>query len=595
MCKDETESPTVRNLRRIKSRLAELTITERPVEVVEWCRQNIILTARHGSRFVGAYDPYLTPYVVDILRDIDNPSVRRVVLMFGAQTGKTQVMLAALARWLACDPAPTMIVQPNEYDAGVFGETRIKPMLEDSPTLCKLVPADRRDNYQKMLYKLPGALVYLIGAGSPAKMASKPIRYAVLDEVDKYPTDYATEGDPLELIAQRLKTYAGQEKIIISSTPTIPTGTINRAYAEGDCRELETPCAACGARFRLAWDNVRWAHDCPPAEAAKSARLRCPICGAEYSDADKPRLVRAARWTATREAIVPGTVSYHLQSLCAPWVTLAGLVTKWLASDGNPTAQRAFVNSELAEVWRDSAEIVHAGQLVGREGDYPAGGHFAGLDELDSRMRVGGVDVQRDELVAVVREFATDGASGLVAKARLPSFAELAAWLRANRADYCLIDSQYRTAEVVAACAAYPDCYLHPAYGRRKMPGVGIVVAKPVPVPSGGTVEQYGYDQSYFFGLVVDGIRAAHNAPPWWIFRGAADDRKYIEEVTAKTFSDGYWHADSATADHYGDAEKLTMVGAYLWGYLTAPAAQSEETPPPVETPDNLSIAPRVD
>ena len=57
MCKTDTESPTVRNLRRIKSRLSELTITERPVEVVEWCRQNIILTARHGSRFVGAYDP----------------------------------------------------------------------------------------------------------------------------------------------------------------------------------------------------------------------------------------------------------------------------------------------------------------------------------------------------------------------------------------------------------------------------------------------------------------------------------------------------------------------------------------------------------
>ena len=53
--------------------------------------------------------------MVDILRDIDDPNVRRVVLMFGAQTGKTQVMLAALARWLACDPAPTMIVQPNEW------------------------------------------------------------------------------------------------------------------------------------------------------------------------------------------------------------------------------------------------------------------------------------------------------------------------------------------------------------------------------------------------------------------------------------------------------------------------------------------------
>ena len=64
----------------------------------------------------------------------------------------------------------------------------------------------------------PGGYLALVGANSPAGLASRPIRVLLCDEVDRY--GVTKEGDPLKLAIQRTQNF-GNREIILVSTPTI--------------------------------------------------------------------------------------------------------------------------------------------------------------------------------------------------------------------------------------------------------------------------------------------------------------------------------------------------------------------------------------
>ena len=60
------------------------------------------------------------------------------------------------------------------------------------------------------------------------------LRYLFLDEVDAYPPDADSEGDPLTLAIQRTATFA-RRKIFIVSTPTIKgLSRIEKEFEETD-------------------------------------------------------------------------------------------------------------------------------------------------------------------------------------------------------------------------------------------------------------------------------------------------------------------------------------------------------------------------
>ena len=199
-----------------------------PPPIATWARKCLFISARQGTARPGFYDTAKTPYILEPLQAMADPAIRRVTLCFGSQTGKTQALIAALAYLWRWAPGPTMVVQPAIDEAKTFGETRLKPTLEDSEELRQLLPHDRKGGYKKDFYALRGSLVYLIGAGSPSKMASKPCRYTILDETDKFPAEFTAEGDPIKLIEQRTKTYQGRQKELFTSTPTLETGVIWR-------------------------------------------------------------------------------------------------------------------------------------------------------------------------------------------------------------------------------------------------------------------------------------------------------------------------------------------------------------------------------
>ena len=541
-------------------------------DVIEWARNNLYISRNQGTANDGFYDASVTPYMAEPLRKMCDEETRRVVLMTGAQVGKTQAECVAIAYLLLFEPSPLMLVMPAKEEAAEYNETRLKPTLIDSPALASIIPKDRRKHFGKSNMHLNGSLVHIRGAGSPSQLASVPVRTMILDETDKYPMTFTREGSPITLIEQRMKTYSGREKMVMASTPTLESGTIYQQFMQGDRREYWIPCPKCGNKQPLTFKDVTFANDeeASPAEIARTARLKCRACGHLMTSVEKNAAVKHGEWLPMADASRVGFVSYHLQSIASPWVTLEYLVESFITAKRKGAGDlQTFVNSELAEPWKESGEGLQAIRLQVLEADYEEGGHFVNSDEIDTRARFAGVDVQKDYLVMVIREFSLGGASGLVLARRVSGFVELDALCEEYGVNLCCIDARFRTDEVVSACVNFPD--MIPCYGRTKFTDGALWSTREQNVAGGigGNIEKsvthIFYDQSAVFERVAEGLRGERT---WQLFKGATRDPVYCAEVTAKAKVAGIWQAPPSTADHYADAEKLAMLGAILSQYM---------------------------
>ena len=76
--------------------IQELFLPRKKLSIPEWCEENLTLSAR-VTNIPGPYSTALTPYVREPLEAFGNDSIRRVTLVWGAQTSKTTTILVGFA------------------------------------------------------------------------------------------------------------------------------------------------------------------------------------------------------------------------------------------------------------------------------------------------------------------------------------------------------------------------------------------------------------------------------------------------------------------------------------------------------------------
>ena len=122
-----------------------------------------------------------------------------------------------------------------------------------------------------------------------------PVRYLFLDEVDAYPPDADSEGDPLTLAIQRTATFA-RRKIFIVSTPTIKgLSRIEKEFEETDQRYFFVPCPFCGHFQTLKWENLH--ND----KTLARPFYACECCKGNIEEHHKTDMLRRGEWRATNQ------------------------------------------------------------------------------------------------------------------------------------------------------------------------------------------------------------------------------------------------------------------------------------------------------
>jgi phage terminase large subunit GpA-like protein len=337
-----------------------------PMTVDQWADRHRVLSTK-GSAEPGPWRTDRTPYLREPMQCLSPSSPwRRVVLMFGSQMGKTEVVLNWLGAIIHLWPAPTLLVQPTLDMAKRLNRQRLEPLLRETPVLSDLIaPARARDSGNTMFLKeFRGGLFVLTGANSGSGLQSMPAAYLLADEVSSYPFEADDKGDPLENAEARTSTFP-MGKVLITSTPgTRGMCRITSEYeTRSDRRQLAVLMPCCGSLEVLRWrEHMKW--DRPDGEVF----AQCPACGERISQHHKSTMLAGAVWQATAKG--DGiTAGFHLPGWYAPagWTSWEQIRDEFLRAKADPLLLKGWVNKRAAEAWEDEAvAMINAEGLMAR-------------------------------------------------------------------------------------------------------------------------------------------------------------------------------------------------------------------------------------
>lgn len=362
--------------------------------VSQWADAHRVLSAK-GASEPGRWRTSRTPYLREVMDELSPSShIERVVLMAGAQIGKTECGNNWLGYIVHHAPGPIMLVQPTVELAKRLSKQRLAPMIEETQVLRDRIAEPRsKDSSNTMLVKeFPGGTMILTGANSAVGLRSVPVRYLFCDEIDGYPVDVEGEGDPVSLAERRTTTFA-RRKILLTSTPTVrDVSRIEREFFQSDQRYYNVPCPHCEHMQVLRWAQMNWTNDDP-----STARYECESCHVLIEERNKTWMLERGQWIATTEGD-GRTAGFHLSSLYSPlgWKSWVQIVDEFLRSRRDPPMLKTWVNTILGESWEDDEGVRIAGTtLRARAEPYslltvPAGGLMltAGVDVQDNRLAI---------------------------------------------------------------------------------------------------------------------------------------------------------------------------------------------------------------
>ncbi len=275
---------------------------------------------------------------------VTEPGVHKISVMVCTQLMKTALLENTFGYFAHLDPGPMLIVQPKEDAAEQFSKERITPLIRATPVLRAIFGSGKTRNADEtLLYKsFPGGFAALAGAGSPDNLARRPIRVGMADEVDKYPI--TREGNPLDIIDERMATYANWLSIRACSPTIADESLIEASYNEGDQRQASVECPHCGHRnFLEFFKHVHWETDDETGEHnTAGAAIHCEACGAAWSEGQRLISLRTTRWHQTRPFACCGKRHDPMEDYARAWADPVvgdnapdpvGIVWDWWASD----------------------------------------------------------------------------------------------------------------------------------------------------------------------------------------------------------------------------------------------------------------------
>lgn len=254
------------------------------------------------------------PYLREPMRAWADEELRKLVLVFGSQVGKTEIWANCMLWEMCTAPCWYVIGLPSMDKAKEINERRIHPSILESPGIRQHLARKRdalslsADEFQN------GGLALFVGAGSNVQGKSTPAPRVIVDEVVEMTPEF------VKLIKDRGKAYPNA-KYGLSSTPGNEGEDIDPELVGCQVFEHSVPCPHCHRFMALTFDLLRWGGEfevvdedgvrqtvtkhgsaCTADECKATARIACPNCGAECYDYHKPEMLARGVWLAEGES-----------------------------------------------------------------------------------------------------------------------------------------------------------------------------------------------------------------------------------------------------------------------------------------------------
>jgi len=365
--------------------------------VSEWADKYRMLSTESSAE-PGPWNTARTPYLKEVMDAFSDINVRHIVMVSASQVGKSELENNIIGYIIEQDPGSILFIQPTNQDAREYSKLRIAPMFRDTPVLAKRIgPQKSRDSGNTIMQKsYPGGILTMTGSTEAHALASKPIRYVIGDERDRWATNAGNEGDPWQLAMARQITFYNAKSVEVS-TPTIKgSSAIETAFYKGTMERWCVACPSCGEYHNIVFADIRYEYDTITTNNKKSYRVRevyyvCPNCGAIAYEKEIKR--QPAKWIAENpEAYKNGTRSFWLNTFVSPWQSWDKIILKYLEARGSTTQLQVVYNTQFGELWEDRGGLEDEDTYMARRELYDA--------ELPDGVLVltCGVDTQDDRL-----------------------------------------------------------------------------------------------------------------------------------------------------------------------------------------------------
>jgi len=587
-----------------------------PLETPDAWAERVIRLPGGVSSTPGEFSFALTPYLREVMRAAVDPETEALALCFSAQYGKTTALILIALHAMATDPWNQIFVMDSEERALELKRERFEPIIRESPELLALV--DNESSFSGNTIAINGRTITFRGAHSPGAIASKPAKYGIGDEVDKWPPHAGKEADPVDLLEERLKTF-DDSKLIISSTPTNELGRIGRQLEASTNERCWVPCPHCGTYQILVFGDgsagqpgIKWPKDARFSEIIEQslAWYECEHCHERIPETAKRAMVEAHVWCpkvcrvnrlgeiegerpSKRRRGFHGWAGYSLW----PKTSWSRIAVKWLLSAKVPEKRMNFVNSWLAETYKVTAGELKSEALRACEAEYYIG---ATLPESADVVTFG-IDVQSRAQITyhywVARAWAPGGRSWLIGYGQTTGWPQLYSILfeseyRTASGGHAtkimpVIDSGYRTGEVYQFChenGALP--YKGDTRGRKHLDISEVPLAPESPEKIRLVVVNADFFKTDLHRLIRSGDK-------WQIPAHGVDDEYHAHMVAEQPYRDVdrktgrpkiVWRVKTPDLpNHYFDCEVMNLVGAGLAELGTrgvaAPASAPKEQP----------------
>ena len=346
----------------------------------------------------GPWRTKKTPYLRDVMDAFTDPKVHHIVMVAASQVGKSEAMNNIIGYIIDQDPGSILMIEPTNGDAREYSKLRIAPMIRDSKVLRnKVAKTLRGDTGNTILQKAyPGGILTMCGSTEAHALASKPIRYVLGDERDRWAVEAGKEGDPWKLAMARQRTFYNA-KSYECSTPTIKGySPIEKAFNEGTRERWSSKCPHCGEYHNIRWQDIRYTFDTLTVDHEETYIVNdvyyvCPGCGGISYEHDMKRA--HAKWIAENpEAKKNGIRSFWLNAFCSPWVSWEKIVSEYLGARKDTSKLKVVYNTLFGELWEERGGLANEDDYLARREEYKA-------DLPDGVLVLTcGVDVQDDRL-----------------------------------------------------------------------------------------------------------------------------------------------------------------------------------------------------
>lgn len=233
-------------------------------DIYIWANKHRKIETKDGWRFFHLNrDPYNYPFLEELYLELSKGN--RVVVQKPTQVGLTELAISAAFFFLDTKSEHVLYTLPTSNQLGDFANSRIDPIIENSPYLSNLFS----DINNVGLKKAGDHAIYLRGTNSKSGLEEVPVGFLIRDELDRMDRENA------DLAENRLGASQYKWQFDLSH-PTYPGGPIDKLYQGSSRAKWYVKCPECGKVQTIDWEENFYDEN----------NLHCQGCGTSWIKED---------------------------------------------------------------------------------------------------------------------------------------------------------------------------------------------------------------------------------------------------------------------------------------------------------------------